>query len=74
MKALSITMLAALCFALVAVPAYATIPARTATPTVQAASGSGGLGADMAVTMLFVAGIFVAGVAAVFLIRRSGSA
>jgi hypothetical protein len=75
MKALFITLLAALLFALATAPAHATIPARTPTPTVQVASAqTGSLGPDMAVTLLFVAGIFLAGVVAVVLVRRGGRA
>lgn len=75
MKALSITLLAALLYALLVAPAHATIPARTVTPTVPVASAPGAAVApDMAVTLLFAAGIFLAGVVAVVLVRRGGSA
>jgi hypothetical protein len=76
MKALSITLLCALAYALLFAPVHAAIPAptRTASATAQVASAQGGVGPDMAVTLLLVAGVFLAGVAAVVLIRRGGSA
>jgi hypothetical protein len=75
MKALSITLFCALLYALLVAPAQATIPARTVTPTVPGASAQGAaVPPDMAVTLLFAAGIFLAGVVAVVLIRRGSSA
>ena len=71
MKALLLTLLTAVVFSLVSVPASAAIPAPTRTPvTLTATATSIGIDSGMAIALLFLAGVILAGVVAVVLIRR----
>jgi hypothetical protein len=75
MKALMISLLTALLFTLVSASANAAIPAPTRTPvTLTATATSIGIDSGMAIALLFIAGVILAGVVAVLLVRRGGSA
>jgi hypothetical protein len=76
MKTLYLAVFAALLFVLAYAPAHAAIPAptRTPAPTPQALTATAGAfdGSSLAITVLRVAGVFLAGVVALFLVRRGG--
>lgn len=70
MKAFLLTLLTAVVFSPVPVPANAAIPAPTRTPvTLTATANSIGIDSGTAIALLFLAGVILAGVVAVVLVR-----